>query len=198
MNHRNDLITLAILAATNRAGEIPRFLSPARLRRLSSNHIIETLLEVHLFAGFPATIEGLKALPSSVITRKPMRERNVGAIRRKGVTLCRRVYGAGFPTLTRHLTSLHPDFATWILEYGYGRVLSRPGLDILTKELIAVAVLCVLGWERQFESHIRGAINVGGTRDDVMAAVKRSLAFMSLTRGGIWKRRTVRILGDFA
>ena len=35
----------------------------------------------------------------------------------------------------------------------YGKVLSQ-------RELIAVAMLAALGWERQLESHVRGALNL--------------------------------------
>ena len=58
------------------------------------------------------------------------------------------------------MESLNPDLSAWILEDGYGKVLSRKGLKPAERELIAVAMLAALGWERQLESHVRGALNL--------------------------------------
>lgn len=62
------------------------------------------------------------------------------------------------------MESLHPVLAQWIIEDGYGKVLSRSGLTIFEREFVAIAVLAVLGWNRQLESHIRGAMNIGVRR----------------------------------
>jgi alkylhydroperoxidase/carboxymuconolactone decarboxylase family protein YurZ len=57
-----------------------------------------------------------------------------------------------------------------MIEEGYGRVLSRPGLGALERELVAVAVLAACGWERQLVSHLLGAARVGAPRERVGAA----------------------------
>jgi 4-carboxymuconolactone decarboxylase len=66
----------------------------------------------------------------------------------------------------------HPELADWILEEGYGRVLSRPVLSIRERELIVVAVLSALRLPRQLESHERGALRVGATAGQVAAMRK--------------------------
>jgi 4-carboxymuconolactone decarboxylase len=66
----------------------------------------------------------------------------------------------------------HPELADWILEEGYGRVLSRPVLSIRERELIVVAVLSALRLPLQLESHVRGALRVGATAGEVAAMRK--------------------------
>jgi 4-carboxymuconolactone decarboxylase len=44
---------------------------------------------------------------------------------------------------------------------GYGKVLSRPGLDLPRRELCIVAACVASGQERQLHSHLHGALNVG-------------------------------------
>jgi 4-carboxymuconolactone decarboxylase len=44
---------------------------------------------------------------------------------------------------------------------GYGKVLSRPGLDLRRRELCIVAACAAMGQDRQLHSHLRGALNVG-------------------------------------
>jgi 4-carboxymuconolactone decarboxylase len=46
---------------------------------------------------------------------------------------------------------------------GYGRVLSRPGLGALERELLTVAALAALGWEPQLASHLLGARRLGAS-----------------------------------
>lgn len=71
------------------------------------------------------------------------------------------------------MKGFHPDLADWILEEGYGRVLSRGVLSIRERELIIVAVLSALRLPLQLESHLRGALRVGATPRDV-AAMRRA------------------------
>jgi len=70
------------------------------------------------------------------------------------------------------MRSFHPELAEWILEDGYGKVLSRPVLSIRERELIVVAVLAALRLPLQLESHARGAVRVGATEREVAAMRK--------------------------
>jgi 4-carboxymuconolactone decarboxylase len=54
---------------------------------------------------------------------------------------------------------------------GYGKVLSRPGLDIVDREMAIVACLMVENREAQLHSHIRGALSVGASRELVDAVI---------------------------
>ena len=73
----------------------------------------------------------------------------------------------------RRLNALHPDLASWVVRDGYGRVLSRGGLAIRERELLAVAALAALGGlEKQLESHVRGARRVGASDVQIRAVLK--------------------------
>ena len=67
------------------------------------------------------------------------------------------------------MRGFHPDLADWILEDGYGRVLSRPGLSVRERELLVVAVLSTLDVPAQLKSHQLGALRVGATEAQVRA-----------------------------
>ena len=62
---------------------------------------------------------------------------------------------------------------------GYGKVLGRPGLTLLTRELCIVASLAVLGASKQLYSHMRGALNVGARCSDVDVALTEAGIFGS-------------------
>src|SRR5205814_7161135 len=106
--------------------------------------------------------------------------------------LCRRVYGAGYARLLPAVRALHPDLAVWMVEQGYGRVLARPGLAVLDRELITVAALAALGWERQLVSHVLGAARVGATAAAVREALAIGARAATLAHSGRRERAVAR------
>jgi len=144
----------------------------ARNLRATRREASECALMLMLYAGYPSALEGLRLLNrvwpgGAAATREGSRE----TWRRRGEALCRRVYGPAYARLLPAVRALHPDLAVWMVEQGYGRVLARPGLAVLDRELITVAALAALGWERQLVSHVLGAARVGATAAAVRAAL---------------------------
>ena len=67
------------------------------------------------------------------------------------------------------LSAISPDFARLLIEFPFGDVLSRPGLDLKTRELATVATLAALGnAPLGLKVHIHGALNVGCTRQEIV------------------------------
>ena len=58
-------------------------------------------------------------------------------------------------------SSFSPQILTWMINDGYGQVLSRPGAIFPLRELSVVATLTVTSYVNQLGAHIRGALNVG-------------------------------------
>ncbi len=81
----------------------------------------------------------------------------------RGERTCRTIYGANYDKLRRNVRALHPALDAWMVMEGYGRTLSRPGLDLAQRELGVVAQVLVLGAERQLHSHLRGARHAGAS-----------------------------------
>ena len=60
----------------------------------------------------------------------------------------------------------------WIQAFAYGKVLARPVLTLLERELLAVSILTALGHlEGPLLGHMRACVRLGATPDDVAAAV---------------------------
>jgi 4-carboxymuconolactone decarboxylase len=133
-----------------------------------------------LYAGYPAALEALRLLnqnwPGSAA---PSREGTPRTWRRRGLARCQRVYGAAFPKLLASVRSLHPDLAVWMIENGYGRVLSRLRLDGRTREYVTVSVLAATGWGRQLVSHLRGARRLGGSTSAIRRAFLAGISLAS-------------------
>jgi len=67
------------------------------------------------------------------------------------------------------LKDIAPDFADLLIEFPFGDIYSRPGLDLKSREVATVAALTALGTARpQLKVHVHGALNVGCTRREVI------------------------------
>lgn len=140
----------------------------------------EIILQSYLFAGFPRTLNAARTWRTVSGTSAPDAEPefapdDVATWRERGLRTCEIVYGDSYEGLRRNIKRLHPTLDEWMIVDGYGKVLSRPGVDLRTRELCVVAACAVAGQQRQLHSHLHGALNAGARLDEV-AAVLDSLA----------------------
>ncbi|MEU7872512.1 carboxymuconolactone decarboxylase family protein [Dactylosporangium sp. NPDC049140] len=81
------------------------------------------------------------------------------------------------------LARIAPDLPRFAVEFAYGDIHSRPGLDPARRELVILGVLVGLGDTRQqLASHLRSALNVGLTRDELVEAVLQTLPYAGFPR----------------
>jgi 4-carboxymuconolactone decarboxylase len=60
------------------------------------------------------------------------------------------------------LKDISPEFADLLIEFPFGDVYSRPGLDLKSREIATVAALTAMGTAMdQLKVHVHGALNVG-------------------------------------
>jgi 4-carboxymuconolactone decarboxylase len=124
--------------------------------------IEELLLQTYLFAGFPRALNGMREwrrLHKSAAS--PARSLSDSDARRHGEETCARVYGSMYDRLRVNIRELHPLLDEWMILEGYGKVLSRPELDLPRRELCIVAACAAAGQDRQLQSHLHGALNAG-------------------------------------
>jgi 4-carboxymuconolactone decarboxylase len=70
------------------------------------------------------------------------------------------------------LKDIAPDLGRYTIEFPFGDIYSRPGLDLRSREIAVVAALCALGNAApQLRVHINGALNVGVTREEVVEII---------------------------
>ena len=130
---------------------------------ISPEWVEELVLQSYLFCGFPRSLNAMREWRRLTGRPAPDRTDDGGPEewRRRGEATCRLVYGAMYDRLRVNIRGLHPDLDEWMIVEGYGKVLSRPALDLAKRELCIVAACAASGQERQLHSHLHGAINVG-------------------------------------
>ena len=145
---------------------------------ISSKQLYEIILQSYLFVGFPRMIEAADHLSSIIeidgghprLTPVSSEESEKWFI--EGQKLCQKVYGEKYDILRKRVESFAPEIFRWMIYEGYGKVLSRPGLNIVDRELAIISCLIVELRERQLYSHIIGALNVGADEKLVMQVVE--------------------------
>ena len=160
--------------------------------------IYETVLQSYLFLGFPRMIE------ASLVYNKVYGDiennediRKISEIEAEnwyedGIKLCRVVYGKNFEKLKKRFLSVSPELFRWMVLEGYGKVLSRPGMNRIERELAEVAALIVDKRERQLVSHILGSLNVGAT----MSIIKRVNEDIRPIAGDDAYKMAVRVIAE--
>ncbi len=83
----------------------------------------------------------------------------------RGWAKLREIDGQAGERVVDALRDVAPDLARYTIEFPFGDVYSRPGLDLKSREIATVAALTAMGTaEPQLRVHIHGALNVGWTR----------------------------------
>jgi 4-carboxymuconolactone decarboxylase len=63
------------------------------------------------------------------------------------------------------------DFSRVTIGNLFGDVWSRPGLELRDRSMITVAALIVLGRENELKIHLRGALRVGISREQILETI---------------------------
>ena len=76
------------------------------------------------------------------------------------------------------LKDIAPDFARLLIEFPFGDIFSRPGLDLKSREIAVVAALTALGNATpQLKVHINGALNVGCTEQEIVEVIMQMAVY---------------------
>jgi 4-carboxymuconolactone decarboxylase len=80
--------------------------------------------------------------------------------------------GEGGQKVIDALQDIAPDFGRLLVEFAFGDIYSRPGLDLRSREIAVVAALTALGNAGpQLRVHLQGALNVGVTREEIVETI---------------------------
>jgi len=91
---------------------------------------------------------------------------------RRGWEKLKEVDGHAGEKVIESLKDIAPDLGRYTIEFPFGDIYSRPGLDLRSREIAVVAALTALGNAApQLRVHIHGALNVGVTREEVVEII---------------------------
>ncbi|MFC6182068.1 carboxymuconolactone decarboxylase family protein [Lactiplantibacillus daowaiensis] len=81
------------------------------------------------------------------------------------------------------LATIAPDVGKYILEFAFGDIYTRPGLDLKQRELVTITSLLTQGdTANQLQVHLNGCLNVGLTQTEVIEAMIQCLPYVGFPK----------------
>jgi 4-carboxymuconolactone decarboxylase len=96
----------------------------------------------------------------------------------RGLRKLQEIDGEAGTRVVESLAKIAPDFARYIVEFPFGDIYSRPGLDLKSREIAVIAALTALGNARpQLQVHVHGALNVGCSAQEVIEVIMQMAVY---------------------
>ncbi|MBZ9557296.1 carboxymuconolactone decarboxylase family protein [Halomonas coralii] len=94
----------------------------------------------------------------------------------------------GDPSVLTHskiaedLKAIAPDVPRYMVEFAFGEIYTRPGLNKREQALVTIASLVTLGADPQVELHIHTGLTAGLSKEEVVAGIVHLLPYVGFPR----------------
>ena len=96
----------------------------------------------------------------------------------RGLERLRAIDGQAGERVLASLKDIAPDFARYLIEFPFGDIYSRPGLDLRSREIATVAALTAMGNAApQLKVHIAAALHVGLTQEEIIEVMMQMAVY---------------------
>lgn len=117
----------------------------------------------------------------------------------RGLTTMRTIFGPGIDATLQSLAATSPDLERCLAEFPFADIYPRPGLDLKTREMLTIAALTVLGYpQAELKDHIRGALNVGCTQDEILEIILQMAVYAGFPAALEAVKTSAAVFGDRA
>jgi len=172
------LAALAALCSMQRLNHLRRHVAAALDLGLAPRSIVEVFIQCGIYCGLPASedamavAEAIYAEHGIALPPEPPREDTIEQLDRRGRALLESFHGdrgySGYASPDNTVTqALYPV----AIQYGYGEIWDRPGLDRRQRALIAVAAFTALKLDGQVRKFGQSALNAGLSKTEIIETV---------------------------
>ena len=91
---------------------------------------------------------------------------------------------------------LAPDYFDLVRKFCFGSVWSRPNLAVRDRSLVTVAMLAALGRREELSAHLRGALNVGISREELIEVLMQAGVYAGIPAGVTALTAAAEVLGS--
>lgn len=96
----------------------------------------------------------------------------------RGTRALSEIDGEAGERVVSSLEDIAPDFGRYIIEFPFGDIYSRPGLDLRAGEIATIAALTAMGNATpQLKVHIEGGLNVGLSRTEIIEIIMQMAVY---------------------
>ena len=169
---QRSMATISVIAALRRDDNLKGHVESGLDVGFSPSDIVEMIIQTFFYVGAPIGTTAL-AVASSVFEERglsvePIRvfdpEEDPESIYQRGLAKREEVLGISGNT---GVAQVDQDWDRYLLEYLWGSVWTRPGLDAQSRMICTLAVLPLVATNRTLRDHVRGAIRLGLTEEQI-------------------------------
>jgi 4-carboxymuconolactone decarboxylase len=96
----------------------------------------------------------------------------------RGLAKLHEIDGEAGQRVVDSLQDIAPDFARYLIEFPFGDIYSRPGLDLKSREIAVIAALTAMGnAQPQLKVHLQAALNVGVSREEIVETIMQMAVY---------------------
>ena len=101
----------------------------------------------------------------------------------KGLKNLEKIHPEASKALMESLKDIAPDLGRFVVEFPYGDIYERPGLDLKSREIATIAALTAIGDTKpELKDHIKGALNVGCERQEIIEVIIQIAVYAGFPR----------------
>lgn len=91
--------------------------------------------------------------------------------------------GEGGQRVIESLADIAPDLGKYVIEFAFGDIYSREGLDFKQRQLVTLASLTTQGGcEPQLQVHLHASLNVGLSPREIIEAIMQCVPYTGFPR----------------
>jgi 4-carboxymuconolactone decarboxylase len=96
----------------------------------------------------------------------------------RGTRALSEIDGEAGERVVSSLEDIAPDFGRYLIEFPFGDIYSRPGLDLRAREIATIAALTAMSNATpQLKVHIEGGLNVGLSRTEIIEIIMQMAVY---------------------
>jgi 4-carboxymuconolactone decarboxylase len=185
---QRQLVTIGALAAQGDTAPQLRFHLDAALQvGLSPVEIVEALIHIVPFAGFPRALNAVQAARQVFADRGITVEPPVQTDQRdryaRGAEKLVEVDGQHGLDVIESLRDIAPDLGRYVVEFAFGDVYHRPWLTVRQRQLVTIGALTAFGDAApQLRVHLGAALRVGLSRGQLVEALIHVVPYAGFPR----------------
>ncbi len=106
------------------------------------------------------------------------RQQNADSRFDRGLRALSKIDGLGGQKVIDSLADIAPEFGRYLIEFPFGDIYSRQGLDLRSREMATIAALTALGNAApQLKVHIQAGLNVGLSRGEIVEIIMQMAVY---------------------
>lgn len=182
-----ELVTVTVLGALQTLPQLRAHAAAALNVGVTPVELTEAMYQLAPYLGFPRALNAVATLSEVFADRgvelplPPQGTVTEDDRLTRGRQMQQRLYGDEIADALRGLPggfdTAVPQFLTGLL---FGDFYTRGGLDLATRELLALCALAAAGLSAQLPAHVKGAIEAGNDAERVLAALVQAFPYMGM------------------